>query len=263
MNRDEFYSSLYLAHHGVKGQKWGVRRYQNEDGSYTEEGAKHRRSDGKSGMSDGAKKALKVGAVAAGTALAAIGAYKLIQLNKPVTNFTAYDMKKDVLKIAAKSIPNKLKESAKKTSKEARKATVNALKNSGKAAAGAALSAIGTIAASKAMAHFKDKPGDDEQTRNANLIKREASSAAIKSATGSAANRIRNNGGNNSSNGGGNYSEIVSKVGEPYSKNTWGRPDVENRYVSVLNANPDKKREIKDMRKKKFDVEQIEKYYGK
>ena len=28
----------YLAHHGVKGQKWGIRRYQNEDGSYTDEG---------------------------------------------------------------------------------------------------------------------------------------------------------------------------------------------------------------------------------
>lgn len=28
----------YLAHHGVKGQKWGVRRYQNEDGSYTDAG---------------------------------------------------------------------------------------------------------------------------------------------------------------------------------------------------------------------------------
>ena len=29
---------LYLAHHGIKGQKWGIRRYQNEDGSYTSEG---------------------------------------------------------------------------------------------------------------------------------------------------------------------------------------------------------------------------------
>ena len=31
---------VYLAHHGIKGQKWGVRRYQNEDGTYTEAGLK-------------------------------------------------------------------------------------------------------------------------------------------------------------------------------------------------------------------------------
>ena len=30
----------YLVHHGIKGQKWGVRRYRNEDGTLTEEGRK-------------------------------------------------------------------------------------------------------------------------------------------------------------------------------------------------------------------------------
>ena len=29
-----------LYHHGVKGQKWGVRRYQNADGSLTDNGKK-------------------------------------------------------------------------------------------------------------------------------------------------------------------------------------------------------------------------------
>lgn len=30
-----------LQHHGIKGQRWGVRRYQNEDGSLTEAGKKN------------------------------------------------------------------------------------------------------------------------------------------------------------------------------------------------------------------------------
>lgn len=33
-------SDIWLAHHGIKGQKWGVRRFQNKDGSLTAAGKK-------------------------------------------------------------------------------------------------------------------------------------------------------------------------------------------------------------------------------
>lgn len=98
-----------LYHHGIKGQKWGHRRYQNEDGTWTSEGKEHRRLENSSSgggleaesktadepetdsaseskgrllskdfhLTEGQKKALKIGAVVAGTALVAYGAYKL------------------------------------------------------------------------------------------------------------------------------------------------------------------------------------------
>ena len=38
-------NTTYLYHHGIKGQRWGVRRYQNPDGSLTNAGRKRRYSD--------------------------------------------------------------------------------------------------------------------------------------------------------------------------------------------------------------------------
>lgn len=39
---DQSRSRLYISHHGVKGMKWGVRRYQNIDGSLTPKGERSR-----------------------------------------------------------------------------------------------------------------------------------------------------------------------------------------------------------------------------
>ena len=46
-SQGSFLSETELYHHGIKGMKWGVRRYQNLDGSLTTAGKK-RYSDGES-----------------------------------------------------------------------------------------------------------------------------------------------------------------------------------------------------------------------
>lgn len=47
------YDSSYLAHYGIKGQKWGVRRFQNEDRTLTPEGKERYRKSSSEGRSSG------------------------------------------------------------------------------------------------------------------------------------------------------------------------------------------------------------------
>ena len=67
----------YLVHHGILGQKWGVRRYENEDGTLTPEGKERYSSNTRN---EKFKKALKIGAALVGTALVAYGGYKVYKL---------------------------------------------------------------------------------------------------------------------------------------------------------------------------------------
>ena len=49
-----------LYHHGIKGMKWGIRRYQNEDGSLTAAGRKRLSKESKDDWSEDARTASKI-----------------------------------------------------------------------------------------------------------------------------------------------------------------------------------------------------------
>ena len=83
--------SAYLIHSGSKGMRWGVRRWQNKDGSLTPAGRERygvgsARGEGSSGGSDASssrKKKIKTALkVAAGVAIAAGAAYGGYRLSK-------------------------------------------------------------------------------------------------------------------------------------------------------------------------------------
>lgn len=80
-----FYSDDYLAHHGIKGQRWGVRRFQRPDGTRTaagkarakENSLANAQNEPRKGFTDQQKQIMKIGAGLVAAGLVVYGAYKV------------------------------------------------------------------------------------------------------------------------------------------------------------------------------------------
>lgn len=81
-----YFKNDELSHHGILGQKWGVRRFQNKDGSLTASGKKrydeNDSEEKKKGLTDKQKAALIIGASVTAGLIVGYGAYRLHEINK-------------------------------------------------------------------------------------------------------------------------------------------------------------------------------------
>jgi len=69
----------YISHHGIKGMHWGIRRYQNTDGSYTSAGKARYNANQTNGKRSFSKS--KAAKIAAGAAITAAGVAALAYMN--------------------------------------------------------------------------------------------------------------------------------------------------------------------------------------
>ncbi len=105
---NEYYRINELSHHGIKGQKWGIRRFQNKDGTLTDEGRERYNDDENANGSDTAinsetpnnksRKGFIIGGAIAVTAAAAAGtAWYLTRKNKEKELATTKEIYKNAI----------------------------------------------------------------------------------------------------------------------------------------------------------------------
>ena len=250
----------YLAHHGIKGQKWGIRRFQNVDGTRTAAGKRREREGADSTSSTGAhnggvdKKKVATGVAIAGTV--ALGAALLA--NPGTRNILTKYGKTTVTGIKDFATSDKTKEAVSKFGKNIGKRAERA----GNAMLDAALVSVGGIAISKVNKKFADEEGDTEGTKAAKQITRDSINAGIRSATGSAGG---NNGNKSWVDNRGTHvgQEISSKIGPPSNQNIDRSSKAWQDLFKDANGNQrdaDTRSTIKSMANAGYDIEQIDRW---
>lgn len=219
-----------LYHHGILGQKWGVRRYQNKDGSYTSAGKERRKEEWPSSKKNTAAKIGKGIAIAATVGLSAY----LLSKNS--------DAAKEIIKRVGKSTVNSLSESSKRV---------------GKTMLDAALMSVGTVAINKLAEKMPTDDSVDENTRIKNQIMYDTISSGIKEAT-------KANSSTNKSNNGGNVGkEIGDKLGSPTNKGIDKQSSAYQSLFKDSNGNQrdsDVRATIKSLASAGYDIDQLRLY---
>ena len=284
---NEVWNPNELYHHGIKGQKWGVRRFENYDGTLTQAGkdrygyknTERRRSNNKNSIKDFYRKhktAINATAAIAATALVAYGAYKVANIDggladmgrKIISNINTDELISTVNDLGKKA-GKVLSETGVKAGKAVGEAGVRAGKAVGKsiakgtdAAISAAMATAGSIAILKIAEKYAPDDSDSETVKNIKKIAVESATAGINAATNANSSSNKNNN-NNSKKGGNVGKEVSDAIGAPSNK---GTDRSSARYQALFKDSNGNQRDadtraiIKSMASAGYDIEQIEQY---
>lgn len=255
-----YYNAYELYHHGILGQKWGVRRFQNRDGTYTNAG-KRRRNEGADPSSSGASSGVGK-KIAAGLGIAAAVGVSAAVLANPnarryISNFAGKSAE-SLKTMAARNAP-KVKAYMKEAGKKAVKSLGESAKAAGKEMTNAAIASIGAIAIAKVVSKIDTGNADlDEVLRN-------TSTAGLRSVIGSSSSS-----GAKSTNRGGPIdrakgAEISQVVGPPKQKEIDRTgPEYQGLFKDAAgnNRDPETRSMIKSMASAGYGVDQINQYLG-
>lgn len=232
----------YLYHHGIKGQKWGVRRYQNKDGSLTNAGQK------RYGISGAIAKK-----VAAGVAIAGAAALTTYALANPRTRQALLDKMKEV--------SPKVKDFVTENGKKAVKSLGDSAKKAGKAMTDAAMMSAGTVAIVNLGNKLATDDNASQAVKDRNQILLDTATAGIKSITN--ANSNSNSKSNSNSNSHNVGAEITNLIGSPSNR---GIDKSSSAYQNLFKDSSGNQRDsdtratIKSLASAGYDIEQIQKY---
>ena len=251
-----------LCHYGVKGQKWGRRRYQNPDGTLTAAGKKrYSDDDGNESRSETRKKIAKGLAAGAAVGLAAYAMYNP-KSRKLILDMAGKTMEQ-VKKTSAAAAPV-VKEHLKKVGKKTITNLGQTSEKVGKAMTDAALASMGTIAVAKLTDKLATTDADSEAVRNKNKIILDTAKAGIETATKANGGGSNNNGGNNK--GGNVGAEITNAIGAPSKKPIDKQTSDWQNLFKDSNGNQrdnDTRSTIKSMASAGYDIDQISQYLKK